>query len=148
MEDDIPNNNSGKTSKGRFAPGNTFGKGRPPGSRNKTTVALEKLMADDGKAVVAAVLKAAKGGDIHAARLILDRIVPARKGRAVAFQLPIISTPADILTALSAVVAAVGQGDLSPDEAAAIVALLESHRKTLEAVDLESRLAALEWSGR
>ena len=50
----------------------------------------EKLMQDDAKDIVEAVLKAAKGGDMTAARMVLDRIAPARKGRPVEFELPAI----------------------------------------------------------
>ena len=36
------------------------------GSRNKATIVLEKMMADDGEGVINAVLEAAKGGDMQA----------------------------------------------------------------------------------
>ena len=39
---------------------------------------LEKMLAAD---VVQAVLDKAKSGDMAAARLVIDRIVPVRKGR-------------------------------------------------------------------
>ena len=42
-------------------------RGRRAGSRNKATMLLEKMMADDGEGVVNAVLEAAKGGE-HAGR--------------------------------------------------------------------------------
>jgi hypothetical protein len=38
-------------------------------------------MQDDAKDIVRAVLEAAKGGDMTAARLIMERIFPVRKGR-------------------------------------------------------------------
>jgi hypothetical protein len=37
-------------------------------------------MADDAESVVRKVIEAAKGGDMGAGRLILDRIVPVRRG--------------------------------------------------------------------
>ena len=55
--------------------------GKPPGTRNKTTMLAEKLMQDDARDIVRVVLEAAKGGDMTAARLILERIFPVRKGR-------------------------------------------------------------------
>ena len=48
-------------------------RGRRAGSRNKATIVLEKMMADDGEGVVNAVLEAAKGGDMQAARIICQR---------------------------------------------------------------------------
>jgi hypothetical protein len=63
-------------------------RGKPKGARNTTTVMAEKLMQNDAKDIVRAVLEAAKGGDMTAARLVLERISPVRKGRPVQLNLP------------------------------------------------------------
>ena len=76
--------------------------GRPRGSRNKSTLLLEKLMVDDGEGVVRSVVNLAKNGDVQAARLVLDRILPVRKGRAVRINFQAVETAADVLSALSA----------------------------------------------
>src|SRR5262245_56236506 len=88
-------------------PGRPFTKGRsgnpagkPRGARHRVTMLAEKLMQDDTEAVVRAVVEAAKGGDMVAARLILDRIAPARKGCPISFSLPTIETAADLTSAL------------------------------------------------
>lgn len=118
--------------------------GKPKGARSRSTILAEKLMETDAEDVVRAVITAAKAGDMTAARLVLDRIAPARKGRAVRFTLPPVETPSDVVTALGAVVRAVAAGELTTDEAAAVAALLEAKRKALETVEMERRLAALE----
>jgi hypothetical protein len=94
--------------------------------------------------IVAQVVEKAKGGDMTAARLILDRIVPARRGRPVQFALPVVITTADLVAALGAILAAVASGELTPDEGAAVAGLIESKRKAIEIVELEARVAALE----
>ena len=66
--------------------GNRYGK--PPGTRHRATRMTEKLMAGDAEAVVRAVIDAAKGGDMTAARLVLDRIAPPCRGRPVRLDLP------------------------------------------------------------
>jgi hypothetical protein len=106
--------------------------GKPKGRRHRITILAEKLMAEDTEAVVLAVVTAAKGGDMTAARLILDRIAPPRRGSPVSFKLPTIETAADISKALSAVVASVACGELTPDEATAISGLIETRRKVIE----------------
>ena len=73
------------TGRTRFQPGN---RGRPKGARNRSTVLAEKLMADDVKSIIEAVVAAAKGGDMTAARIVLDRLAPVRRGRPVQFDLP------------------------------------------------------------
>ena len=63
----------------RWAPGQSGNpKGRPAGSRNRASLLLEHLIEGEGQAVVQALLAAAKGGDVPAARALLDRLVPPR----------------------------------------------------------------------
>ena len=76
--------------------------GKPKGTRHRITVLAEKLMQDDAKDIVSAVLEAAKGGDMTAARLILERIFPVRKGRPIYLDLPAVRTAADIAAAMTA----------------------------------------------
>jgi uncharacterized protein DUF5681 len=59
--------------------------GRPPGSRNKATLLIEQLLDNDAKSIVEKAIELAKAGDGTALRLCLDRIVPARKDRHIAF---------------------------------------------------------------
>lgn len=132
----------GEKPRGRpFEPGNP---GKPRGARSRATMLAEKLMQDDAEAVVNAVINAAKGGDMVAARLVLERLVPVRKGRPVEIALPPVETPADILTALSAVVASMAAGDITPEEAVTVAAVLEGQRKAIETTNIEARLSALE----
>jgi hypothetical protein len=122
--------------------------GKPRGTRNRTTVRAEKLMQDDAKNIVRAVLDAAKAGDMTAARLILDRISPVRRGRAVYLELPSVKTAADISAAMATLITAMASGDVTPDEAATAASVLELRRKALETEELEQRLQALEEKGR
>ena len=140
---DQPSNN-GRQTDGTFAAGNKASKGRPEGSRNKASLMAEKLMEGDAEAVIKTVVERAKGGDIQAARLILDRIVPVRKGRPVQIQLPDMAGAGDVVNALSATLKAVSEGDLTPDEAQALAHLLEVHRRAIETTDLEDRIEKLE----
>ena len=118
--------------------------GRPDGSRNKASLIAEKLMEGDTEEVIKAVIEKAKGGDIQAAKLILDRIVPARKGRPVRIDLPDMAGAGDVVNALSATLKAVSEGDLTPDEAQAVAHILEGQRRAIETTDLEDRIARLE----
>jgi hypothetical protein len=93
-------------------------------------------------------MDAAKGGDMTAARLILERISPVRRGRPVYLELPAVRTAADIATAMTALTTAMASGDLTPDEAATVASVLEMRRKVLETEEIELRLQALEEKGR
>ena len=118
--------------------------GKPPGTRHKTTMLAEKLMQDDAKDIVKVVLEAAKGGDMTAARLILERIAPVRRGRPVYFDLPPVQTAGDIAAAMTALTVAMASGDLTPDEAVTVASVFEIRRQTLEAVEFWQRLRAVE----
>jgi hypothetical protein len=121
-------------------------RGRRQGSRNKASIALEKLMEGGAEAIVQAVIDAAARGDMTAARLVLDRVVPVRKGRAIYLTLPAIEIARGVSEAQSATVTAMAEGEITPDEAATIAGVLESKRKAIETVELETRIARLEQS--
>ena len=118
--------------------------GRPKGSRNATTKLVEGLMEGQAEGITQVVVSAALGGDLTAARLILDRLAPARKDRAVALDLPPITTSADSAMAMAAVVSAMADGQITPNEAGTVAAVLEGHRRALELTEIERRLEALE----
>ena len=137
--------NSGAKQGGRFQPGQSGNPaGKPKGARHKTTLLAEKLMQDDAEAIVKAVLDSAKGGDMTAARIVLDRIAPARRDNPVSFELPKIESADDAAKAMAAIVAAVADGELTPGEAGEVSKIVDAFVRTLEATELEARLRALE----
>jgi hypothetical protein len=106
-------------------------KGRPAGSRNKASIALENLMEQNAETIVQTVIDCANKGDMQAARMVLDRIIPPRKDRAVVVDLPRIDGPADIPAATQAILEATAAGELTPAEGSALVSIAESHRKAM-----------------
>ena len=92
--------------------------GRPKGSRNRSTMALEAILEGEGEALTRRAVEMALEGDGPALRLCLDRIYPARKDRPVTFELPSIETTADLPKATGALLEAVASGELTPSEAA------------------------------
>jgi hypothetical protein len=141
-----PPSEQSPTPRGRpFQPGTSGNpNGRPKGSRNKATLAMEALLEGDHEAILRKLVEKAKDGDTAAMRLWLERLLPIRRDRAVAFELPQIKNAADVLEASSAVIAACAEGTLSPDEAAKVMEMVSAHVRTLEAVEFEARLQAIE----
>jgi Family of unknown function (DUF5681) len=142
--------NTARKQRGRpFAKGQSGNpKGKPKGARHQTTMLAEKLMQDAAKDVVQAVLEAAKGGDMTAARLVLERIAPVMMGRPVHLDLPLVQTAADIAAAVATLTMAIASGDVTPDEAATVASVLEMRRKALETEEFELRLLVLEGKGQ
>jgi hypothetical protein len=118
--------------------------GRPAGSRNATTIAMQQLFDGEAETIVRKAIEKAKEGDSIALRLCLERIVAPRKDRPIAFPLPLIESAADALRATGALVGAVASGDVTPSEAAELAKLIDGYVKSLEVTELSGRVANLE----
>lgn len=133
--------NAGKTPGRPFRPGNP---GRPKGARHKVTLAVEALLQGEHEKLTRVAIDKALEGDTVALRLCLDRIAPPRKDAPVHFVMPEVKDADGVAAAGSAVIAALADGDATPDEAARVMAVLQAQRQIIETVDLERRLSLLE----
>jgi hypothetical protein len=138
-------NQTAGTKPWQFQPGQSGNPdGRPKGARNAATLAAEALLDGEAEALTRKCVEMALAGDTVALRLCLERILPARKSRSVAFDLPDVNQAADLVPAFAAVVRATASGTIAPDEAMTVAGVLEMKRKAIETVDIERRLAAIE----
>jgi hypothetical protein len=144
MTDTSPEN-AGRIQGGRFrkgASGNPAGK--PRGTRNRVTLVCEGLMGQYAQQVTARVIERASKGDMVAARLIMDRVVPIRRGRPVRLKLPEIGDAPSVMAAHAALLHEVASGNLTPEEAEPVSAMLGAYLKTVETVDIDRRVRDLE----
>ena len=118
--------------------------GKPKGTRNKTTLAMEALLDGEAEAITRKVIEKAKEGDMVAIRLCLERTISAVKSRPIEIDLPPVETAEDIEAVQGAVIAAMAKGEITPDDASTIANVLEARRRALETVELEKRLDILE----
>jgi Family of unknown function (DUF5681) len=129
----------------QFKPGQSGNPaGKPKGTRNATTLALEALLDGQASALTQKAINLALAGDMAALRLCLDRILPPRKDSPVAFDLPEIKALNDAVPAMGALVKAVGQGDLTPTEAGELTKMVQAFAKIIETAELEERVQKLE----
>ena len=119
-------------------------RGKPIGARNKATALAMKILESGAADIVEMIVNAAKGGDLTAAKMVLDRLAPPVRERAISMTLPDTSTAAGISAAQGAILASVAAGELLPAEATALTGIVESRRRAVETVDLEQRIAELE----
>ncbi|KAB2919913.1 MAG: hypothetical protein F9K29_03370 [Hyphomicrobiaceae bacterium] len=137
-----PGKNRDRGPGGRFAPGNRANpKGRPKGSKNKTTLFVESLLEGEAEELTRALITKAKAGHGTALELVFSRIAPARKDRHISIKLPPL---ADLVEAHTAVIRYVAAGEITPAEGQMIANLIDMRRKAVESAELEARLAALE----
>jgi Family of unknown function (DUF5681) len=126
----------------QWQPGQTGNpKGRPPGQSEITR--LRAAISAQVPSILEQLVTAAQGGDVQAARLILERVLPPLKGieQAVALQLPEGGT----LTAkAAAVLNAAAAGELAPGQAAQLIAALGTLAKISEVDELAARITLLE----
>jgi len=118
--------------------------GRPRGSRNRATLLMESLLADDAEAIGRKAIEMAKQGDMAAIRLCMDRLSPPRKGEPVAFELPPLDRPADSVAAAATIVAAVAAGELTPSEGADLAKVIDVYVRAIETKAFDERLTKLE----
>jgi hypothetical protein len=118
-------------------------KGKPAGSGE-----LQKLrasIAGDVPDILTRLVTAAKAGDVQAARLILERVLPAVKPIEQAVELPL-PDGATLTAQGRSVLAAVADGRLAPGQGAQLLAAIGSLARVAEIDELESRITKLEES--
>lgn len=135
-------NSAGRDGKGRFVPGN---RGKPKGARHRATTLAVKLLESGIEDVAGVVIEAARAGDLTAARIVIDKLIPSAKERHVDLpNLPDMSTAIGVSEAQQRVIDAVAAGLLTPGEANTLSGIIERRRKAIETQEIEARIAALE----
>ena len=133
----------GRDDRGRILPGSTLNpKGKPKGSLSKA-VALRNGLAADLPEILEAVVRQAKAGDLQAARLVLDRVMPALRAEA----------PTNVVRGASqgglvhraqAVFEAAAEGQIGADAALQLIGALGGIARIIEVEELATRLTRLE----
>ena len=123
--------------------------GRVTGSRNKRPSILSMLPPDALQQLYTRLFELALAGDAASARLLLDRVDPAPKGRPVELsEVPPIDGIESAQQAGRRVLEVMLAGELSPDEAGQVLAVLTQQVVTLEARDWSKMLSELQERAR
>jgi len=129
----------------KFKPGKSGNPGgKPKGALNQTTRSAQELLDGEAQALTRKVVELARGGNVVALRLCLERLIPPRKDRPINLKLPKVGGVGDIPEALGAVLKAVADGGITPQEGQAVAGMIEAYRKGVELADIDARLTALE----
>jgi len=141
----MANKSDTRTKQGKFKKGTSGNpSGRPIGSRNRATLLAEQLLEGEAEPLIRQCINLAKKGNIHALRLCLERLLPIRKERSIELELPPAQNALDLAANLQRILAAVGEGRITPGEAQALTEVLNSQAHLFETADMERRLQALE----
>ena len=114
--------------------------GRPPGQSAITR--LRAQLEPDAPEILQTMVAAAKGGDVQAARLILERILPPIKPIEQTIELVMLG---ETLTDMGkAVLRAVSSGGIAPAQGSQLIAAIGALVRVIELDDLERRIGELE----
>lgn len=116
--------------------------GRPRGivdKRQKVTQA----MLNDAHEIASVVVAKAKEGDLHAASLVLSRVLPTLSAQSEKVQF-YLDPSAPLATQVEQVLAAMADGELSTENAERIIKAIGALGAVRQMDELEQRLAALE----
>lgn len=117
-------------------------KGRPAGSGR--LAALRATIAADVPAIIASLTEKARDGDVQAARLLLERVLPPVRSLEPAAELPDLPEGASPGDFARRVLAAAAAGEVSPSQAAALMTAAAAAVRVIEGDELEARIRALE----
>lgn len=109
-------------------------------------VMRRKLMEKADELADAVVSKALEG-DVQALTLCIERVLAPVDETRLHIDLPPLDTHENILQASESVVRAVSLGELDPNQARTLHALIEAHWRILEGSELANRLSVLEQRG-
>lgn len=115
--------------------------GRKPGAVGTKNTKLREQIAAAVPEIIEKLQEQAKQGDTAAAKILLDRTIPTLKPSDQPVALPI---GGDLGMAARAVLDAMMNGAVTPDQAASVAAVLASIARVKEVTELEGRIAALE----
>ncbi len=127
----------------RFEDGNPGGPGRPPGTRNRSTILMEMLGSDAAATAIEIIDEELKKRTRWGAGMVA-RLSPKPSGLRIELDLPEIKSAADIRTAQSRVTQAMARGQISTGEAQAITGVLAHHLRAIELALLDERLDRIE----
>ena len=130
---------------GRFNKGQSGNPaGKPRGARNRSSLVAERLFANEIQEICGSIIAQAKAGNMQAAKIILDRVLPPIKDKPVQIDLPKMTSSNDLAKAVECIAFAVGSGQISPLEGEFIARIVDIHIRALELNEIEKRLSNLE----
>jgi hypothetical protein len=126
---------------GRWQPGQSGNpKGRPLGTGD--VARLRGSIADRVPEILATLIEQARGGDVQAARLLLERVLPPLKSVEVPVEVAL--AEGSLTDQARLLLSAAAGGALLPDQAATLIGALASVAKITETDELLKRIERLE----
>lgn len=124
----------------KFKPGQSGNPAGRPKDKTPSTL-LRKSIVDDMPEIVKTLVDLAKGGDVQAAKVLLDRTCPPLRAQALPIEVEmgnsLPDTGGNILSAILS-------GDIPPDLGATLIKALTEQGKLIELQEIRERINSLE----
>ena len=131
-----------------FQPGNTFGRGRPKGSRDKRTMMGKQLLDQHGEAIIRSALVAALQGDTAILRALLSYVLPRPKDLPPKPRPLPMKTVEDLAKTFDHLLEKVSSSRITTSQASEILDWTEARRRIIETQELATRVTTLEQAYR
>ena len=133
---------TGRTSTGKFAKGASGNpRGRPPILSPELRERLDRATPE----IIDKVVEKALGGDLTAAKIILDRTAPISKQSSASVSIPALAqTGTTLADKAGAILSSIALGDCPADVGAVLMQSITALVRIIEVEELEKRIAALE----
>lgn len=119
------------------------GPGRPKGARNKRNRLLDEALDKEEQGIIDKLVEKAKAGDLSAIGIIADYRWTKFKVQAEPVALPEI-VGKTLAEQAQCVTSAMAQGEITTDEASAMMGVISAQARIIEVDDLERRISKLE----
>ncbi len=127
-----------------FEPGNTFGRGRPPGSRNKTTQKAREVLESHSESLIRKAILSAMQGDTKVLIALVGTILGKNGVAPIKISGLKFGTIQELSKSSESLLKKVASGDLPSGQAQEFSELIEMRRRVIETRELEPRLRELE----
>jgi hypothetical protein len=124
----------------KFKPGISGNPNGRPKDKTPATI-LRKSISQDMPEIIKTLVELAKGGDVAAAKVLLDRICPPLKPQALPINLPVNGT---LVEQGSEIIKATMAGTIPPDIGSQLITALSNQGKLVELQEMAERLQRLE----
>src|SRR5215472_5967285 len=118
--------------------------GRRAGSKNRTTLVAQALLAGEETELVRKAIELAKAGDVQMLKFLLDRLLP--KERLIKIDIPRIDFSDQAIDGMAAINRAIAEGQITPSEGAALSQTISGYSRAIEVWDLSRRIEDIEES--